>query len=534
MQVGRYELYPYQQRAVIQLREIISGLIAKGLPPHVILQAPCGAGKGVLTAFLAGSCVKKGNRFLFAVHGRSLVSQVSFKFAECGLHHGILMANSTKAIDHEFATHNPKTMHQNPIVVASRDTYESRVMDRKTVQMINPEVIVIDEAHLGHSGNVYQKLLRDNPETVIIGMTATPATGAGYGFGDLYQAILPAVSHRELLEGGFLVPPVCFGPSTVNMSGVDVGENGEYVQDQAAALFDKEELIGDLIRDWKLFSERRPTIVYAQSVAHSIHIAELFNGQGINAEHIDANTPLSKRKQVYKGLADGSVTVATNYGVLRVGVDIPEAGCGVLACGMASLNAYLQSVGRLGRSCKSVFWLGGAPKKDFILIDHGGNLGRHGWPQMERYWTLDPGQTVQEKTAEVEKELPEGKQEMPMAHCNCCGAEWKPDGQSTGCPYCGQTCSRSGSSLCFNGEKLERITEDSAHVNPHQKAWTSCLFIAAQRGMSYGAAVKMFEQKAKIKFRDAVVSPKVAFEQRTEKISKLFPNIKPRKKHVSA
>lgn len=835
MQVGKYTLYPYQQEIIHKLRSEVADLISKGLPPHVILQAPCGAGKGVLTAFLADSCANKGNTFLFAVHGRSLVSQVSFKFAECGIRHGLLMANSHKSVDHEFASHNTKTVHQNPIVVASRDTYESRVIDRKTVQAINPEVIVLDEAHLGHSGKVYQKLLKENLSTVIIGMTATPATGAGYGFGDLYQRLIMGVSHKDLLEGGFLVPPVCFGPSTVNMTGVDVGTNGEFVQDQAAALFDKEELIGDLIRDWKLYSERRPTIVYAQSVPHSIHIAELFNGQGIRAEHVDADTPLKKRKEVYHGLATGEIKVVTNYGVLRVGVDIPEAGCGVLACGMNSLNAYLQSVGRLGRSCKSVFWNGGKPKENFICIaegspvltrrglvkieeikcndevwdgvnwvghegvvcngerdiisycglsatpdhevwtpegwrtlescramrlpvaktgdhesairvgvhyvradldspvwqqkagvcpcsvqevqlrepgasgqpeerqderlpklppaeavsdvvlvegfsgapemyepktqaleelwrqgnsvplsrchfglpvdlqesrdsqgaanrshreqralrarqpslvdqnpefgtyqedndsvqdsqiqdslsrdqirgqyhvqnvqsrndaradpdtmeaavvktkrrvwdilnagplrrftvsgilvhnciDHGGNLARHGWPQMDRYWTLDPETTVQERTQEQQKELPENKKEAPILHCKCCGAEWQADGQGGGCPYCGQTCSRTGSQLCFNGERLERITEDSAHVNPHQKAWTSCLFIAAQRNMSYGATVKMFEQRSKVSFRTANVSPKIDFNDRQKKIPELFPNLLKRKK----
>lgn len=365
--VGPYQLRPYQIRTIERLRESISRLRKEKKPAHVVLQSVCGSGKSVMACKIAELTAAKGGRFLFIVNGRSLISQMSEKFAECGIRHGVLMAGSENSIDHEWAVHHKASIQDIPIVVASRDTYGSRVFNKECIKALKIDVCAIDELQLGVSGTTYKRLVNDNLDKVVIGLTATPSRAGGLGFGPPYQEIITGGTHEELLREGFIVEPVCYGPRTVDMKGVKISRStGEYVVSQAEERWNKEELIGDLIRDWRKYGEDRPTIVYASSVEHSKHIAANFCGHGVSAIHLDAESPLNERRKVFRDLASGGVKVLTNFGIARVGVDIPEVGCGVLACSMASINPYLQSTGRLIRGCKSVYWRNGGPKDNCI------------------------------------------------------------------------------------------------------------------------------------------------------------------------
>lgn len=361
--------------------------------------------------------------------------------------------------------------------------------------------------HLGYGGKVYQRLLDENKDKVIIGLSATPATGTGYGFGERFNGLLHGVTHEELLQLGFLVPPVIFAPKTVDLTGVDIGANGEYVCEQAGQRFDKEELIGDLIRDWRLYAQNRPTVVFAQTVEHSIHVAKMFNACGIPAEHIDASTPVPDRQRAYRGLADGSLKVVSNFGVMTTGTDVPELGAVVVARGMASLNTYLQSVGRAGRACDSVYWMGGGKKRDFILIDHAGVVDNLGWPQEDRIWTLDPDKHVSEATSEYKEK--NQVEEPPMLSCLQCGAEWSVM-SGRDCPRCGYKQTKIGKRPKFNGARLTKLDRRALKkrvIDTTQKLWTNCLGIAAHKGMSCNSAIKMFEKRAGKRFHTLALSP---------------------------
>lgn len=530
LSVGPYTLYWYQERIVNQLRQKIRALSAAGKPPHILLQAPCAAGKSTTSAFLAQSTSDHGNRFLFMVAGRSLVAQMSEKLAECQVHHGILMADSDRAITHEYASHNQKTLEFCPIVIASRDTYDSRVLNRQTVQDMKVQVILIDEADNGHKGKVYQKLIKENTNVTIIGTTATPSRANGKGLGDLYQDIVLGVTHKELLDGGFIVPPVIFGRKPVDMVGVKISKTtGDYVQEEAAERFDKPELIGDLVRDWKEFAQKRPTVVFAQSVAHSQHCAHTMTACGIPAEHMDAQTPLSERQRMFKALETGGLIAICNYGVFSRGIDVPVVGCCVLARAMCSLNVFLQTTGRIFRSCKTAYWAPGGAKPNAIIIDHAANVSMHGWPQKDRPWPMDPGRTVDDEALEEKHSEP---QEAPLCHCPKCGGEWSPRSGFSGCPNCGYEKFKLGLQTRFDGQRLTQLREEKMkpQKSPEQILWSSVLARMAFKDRSYGAAVKVFERESGKTFSSVAVFPTLPYDDRHQKIAEVWPNFARRRR----
>ena len=66
------ELRPYQQRLI----EMARAEMREG-KRRVLIVAPCGAGKTILSAFMCGEHAAKGGRILYLAHRAELLSQAS-------------------------------------------------------------------------------------------------------------------------------------------------------------------------------------------------------------------------------------------------------------------------------------------------------------------------------------------------------------------------------------------------------------------------------------------------------------------------
>jgi superfamily II DNA or RNA helicase len=85
-------------------------------------------------------------------------------------------------------------------------------------------------------------------------------------------------------------------------------------------------------------------------------------------------------------------------------VDAPSIGCIILLTPTQSVVKYLQSIGRGLRTHPG--------KTECIVLDHAGNVKRHGLPTDPREWTL----------AAVEKKKNAKKSEVPVKTCPVCFA----------------------------------------------------------------------------------------------------------------
>src|SRR5262249_3996767 len=145
---------------------------------------------------------------------------------------------------------------------------------------------------------------------------------------------------------------------------------------------DKTKLVGDIAENWLKYGKGRKTVVFASSVAHSVHLRDAFRDAGIRATHIDGSTPKDERDAALAQLAAGEITVLCNWMVLTAGWDCPEVGCCVLARPTKSMGLYRQMIGRVLRPAEG--------KMDAIIIDHAGCVFRHGFAEDHVEWTLSP------------------------------------------------------------------------------------------------------------------------------------------------
>lgn len=329
---------------------------------RALLHLATGAGKTVCFTHIMRSTVLNGKRCGMLVRGRKLIQQASYRLFRENTTHGVRMAG------------HPNYSRTAPIQLCSVDTLISRKELRPHF-----DLIIIDEVHQANSDG-YKEVLADYPNAYIIGVTATPYSTKG--FRHVADFVVHPISIRELIAQGFLVDGRYFAPSNPDLDGVKVSRStGDYMQDQLAAAMDKAKLTGDIVSHWLKLGEGRQTLVFAVSIEHSLHLRDQFLAAGVPAVHCDADSTDSERNDAIKRLVDGSIKVICNVGIFCTGVDIPSLSCIVMARPTQSYNLYIQQAGRGTRIHPS--------KRDFILLDHAGNIHRHGFITDEPEATLD-------------------------------------------------------------------------------------------------------------------------------------------------
>lgn len=382
-------LRPYQQRAIDDLRAAFrQGARAP------LLVAPTGAGKTVIFSAIAASAAAKGRSALVLVHRRELIHQASRKLSDAGVDHGVIAAGIDPS--------------PGPIQVASVQTLIRRL---HTVPE-PPDLIIIDEAHHATS-NSWRKITDHCPGSLRIGVTATPCRLDGKGLADVFDALVEGPSVQMLTSAGYLSPARIYAPPPVaDLSGIRK-RAGDYAIDQAAAAMDRPTVTGDAIGHYQRLAAGQQAIAFCCSVNHAVSVRDSFETAGIRSSLLLGNT--SDRDAVVERFATGQTRVLVTVDVVSEGFDIPAAGCAILLRPTQSLGLYLQQVGRVLRP---------APGKDAaVILDHVGNVTRHGFPDDIRRWTLEHGAP-----------RATGPAAPSVRTCPACFAAFKP---ALMCPVCG-------------------------------------------------------------------------------------------------
>lgn len=348
-------LREYQTRAIDALTDAIERGRKK-----VILRAPTGAGKTRIAREIVDRCVAHDAGVIFVAPRNEIIGQTSDELKLAGIKHVILQAN------------HPEDF---PVKVASTATLARR-------EVSAPDVLFLDEAHLWL--DVAKKLVARFPNAIVIGLTATPERLDGRGLGEIYEEIIGVTETRDLIETKYLVPARVFGPANPDMTGIRTTA-GDWNRKDLAGLMDRPRIVGDIVKTWKKVAAGRSTIVYATGVEASLHLRDAFRAEGIDAEHVDAETPDEERKAVIARLRDGSLPVVCNVELFTYGLDVPRVSCISMARPTKSLALYLQMTGRGLRPF---------PDKDnLIVLDHAGNCLRHGLPDRVHEWKLGGAKT---------------------------------------------------------------------------------------------------------------------------------------------
>ena len=105
-------------------------------------------------------------------------------------------------------------------------------------------------------------------------------------------------------------------------------------------------VIGAAVTEYQRICPGVPAVVFCVDIDHSQRVAEVFRAAGVRAAHVDGETGASDRRSAIAGLANGTVDVICNCGLITEGVDVPAIGAAILLRPTASLALYLQQVGR--------------------------------------------------------------------------------------------------------------------------------------------------------------------------------------------
>lgn len=390
---------------MFQLRQYQSDIIAS-VRSHmaqghksILVVAPTGAGKTLLTAYMLGASSKKGLDSWFLVHRRELIAQSSSIFSQINIDHGIISPN-----------HSPSLFKATQI--ASIQTVARRIRNLK-----HPKLCIWDEAH--HvSAKSWDKIFKMLPNTFHVGLTATPIRLDGKGLKDWFPVMVKGPTVPWLIEHGYLSPYKMYAPSTIDVSRIHT-KMGDYVKSELDAAVNKPSITGDAILHYRKFMDGKRAVVFCASVNHSENVVREFNARGIPALHVDGETPTVQRDGAIELFRKGEVKILSNVDLFGEGFDIPAMEGAILLRPTQSLGLFLQQCGRALRPYPG--------KERATILDHAGNCLRHGLPDEIRDWSLED----RERTSRSKSDGP-GVRVCPQ----CLGAQ-KPG--RTECEYCGHT-----------------------------------------------------------------------------------------------
>jgi superfamily II DNA or RNA helicase len=384
-----------------QFRDL-SRLRAEFMRGHrrVCYQAPCGAGKTVLFVDLVRRIrTTRNQRVAIIVHRIELVDQTCVALNAAGLDFGVIAAGYSET--------------DAPIQVAMAQTLANR-LDRLT----DIQFLILDECHHTLAATWLAILTAAPLKARVLGTTATPERLDGQGLASAFNALVVGPTVKELIAAGWLSPFVVYAPERmVDLKRVRTVA-GDYALGDLAQRMGASFVLDDAIAEYRKHLDRQSAIAFAATIEHSRTVARAFRAAGIRAQHLDGDTPATERRTLIAALATGEVRVITNCNLIGEGLDIPSVAGVILLRPTKSLALYLQQIGRALRP---------APGKDrAVVLDHAGNVFRHGMPDLEHAWTLE-GRPKKKGKALVRR-CPEcGAVIAISAHeCPECGANLRP------------------------------------------------------------------------------------------------------------
>lgn len=412
-----------------------------------ILCAPTGSGKGAMAGYIAAEAARRGTPTIFGVHRGELVAQLTDSLTAWEVPHGVI------------SPQHPRT--DALIQVASVQSLGGRLH-----ALQRPGLIVWDECH--HATAPTYRAVTDwaGPGCRLLGLTATPQRCDGKGLGDVFDCIIQGPSVAELQALGFLARTRYFAPPQVaDLTGLRT-RAGDYAREQAAQLMDSRAITGDAVEHYSRICPGQPAIAFCVSVLHAQHVAEQFRAAGYRAASIDGAMHPTVRARILNGLRDGSLDVLTSCDLVGEGLDVPGVAVVILLRPTQSLGLHIQQLGRALRP---------APGKICAtILDHVGNIGRHGFAETVHTWTLDGA------TTRAGKPKP-----PPVRTCPACYGAHPP---APACPYCGHVAPVQAREVEQVAGELREVTAETAQarlITGKARTMADLIALGKARGMRY-------------------------------------------------
>lgn len=347
-------------------------------------------------------------------HRNELVGQMSLALAREGVRHDIIapdnivrqiVTNHLEEIGQSF--YNPRANWK----VSGVDTLIKRALDPNWKRAVTE--VHIDEGHhvlrdnkWGSAFNLFENARGFFP-------TASCYRADGKGLGrhahGLVDAIVEGPDMRWLINNGFLTDYVVRGITTddLDLAGIPITPSGELdMVELRKRTKASKKIIGDVVNTYLKYARGKKGITFAVDVEHATQIAAAYNAAGVPAQVVHSGTPQTERDLYMRQFRKGELMQLVNVDLFGEGVDVPAVEVVSMARKTESYGLYIQQFGRALRLLVSPIlraaWhtyspaqrlahIANSTKPHALILDHVGNVLRHGGPPDWRKWpwTLD-------------------------------------------------------------------------------------------------------------------------------------------------
>lgn len=336
-----------------------------------------GGGKTVTFVEIIKHFLKQNKRVMLIAHREELIAQA----------HKTLMRNKIFAGIIQGST---KTNYELPVQVCSIQT----IVRRKDLP--HADLIVIDEGHHVTDNNSYSNILKRYPDAKVLLVSATPYRLSGEGFEKIVPnkttKLIISATLKQLIEKGYLVPIRYFIAALPDLSNVHLNR-GDYNEEES---YDAMKMV-PIVDSYLEHAKGKKGICFAINVEHSKNIVDQYRSIGVNAVHLDANTPANERIQIINDFKAGLIDIIVNVGILTEGSDFPNLEFVQLARPTKSLSLFLQMIGRGTRTLDDLITgindenerkrlIANSAKPYCIVLDCVGAFIEHNFPDYPHNW----------------------------------------------------------------------------------------------------------------------------------------------------
>lgn len=381
-------LRDYQQRGIARIQaEFLRGM------RRVCYAGPTGSGKTVLFVHAARKAMAQGQKVAILIHRDELVDQTCEALEAEGIDHGVIAAGYEET---------PGALVQ---------VYMVQTLARRPERLDGIRFLIIDEAHHILAAT-WIALAAAVPTARILGVTATPERLDGKGLSAAFDALVIGPTVKQLIAEGWLAPFKIFAPEkTVDHKNLR-SMGGDYALGPLAERMSADSVLADAIAEYRKHLDGQSALAFCATIAHSRATARGFRAAGIDAVHLDGDTPTPERREIIARLGVEPLVVC-NCGIIAEGLNVPVVGGVIMLRPTKSLALYLQQIGRALRPAPG--------KSHAVILDHAGNVFRHGFPDVEHPWSLE--------------DRPKKKGRALVKRCAGCGALIPAAARV--CPECG-------------------------------------------------------------------------------------------------
>lgn len=377
-----FQLRPYQQDLYDKDRsEMAAG------KRRVLVVAPCGAGKTAIAAAMMQATLRANPK------------------GEC-----LMLVHRLELLNQHIETLAGYGVDTSRIRIASVFTEAKHLGEHE-----RPLLIVLDEAHLSKAAS-WEKVVQ-HYNTWTVGFSATPCRLDGRPLGDIFQAMVQGVTHKQLEAMHCLAPFDYYAPLQLDLSNV-TKRSGDFAENELEDLVCTKTLYGNVQQSYEKHAKGRRTIAFCVSVRHSKEVAELFNNAGIPAASLDGSMSKKARSDIMRKFRAGEIQILSSCNIISEGISVDECDCCMLLRPTDSLTLFIQ------QACRCLRYM---PGKRAVILDMAGNYTRHGLPDMDREWSLES--TVPRRS--------EFNQDGTLA-LRVCGFCFKTFPTASVCPFCGE------------------------------------------------------------------------------------------------